>query len=90
MRIRIIREKKEKYQQLTMKMKAGLNMCHIIAFVLFIFAAFLLSFLAQIFLVIAHNQETYPEFHSFMGTQLVMNSLMFIFYIFIIIFYFKM
>lgn len=89
MTIRIAREKKKKYQSKEKRRKVGLNMCHIIIFVLLTLLAFILTLVAEIYICISIAQKTYQFIHVSVRTQLILNSIMFVTYILIILFYFK-
>ena len=88
--IRVAREKKIKYQKEQNKKKVGLNMCHIIVFVFLTLLAFILTFVAEIYIGIAFAQHSYLFIHISLRTQIILNSLMFVSYATIVIFYFMM
>lgn len=87
--IRVAREKKAKYQKFEKKNKVGLNMCHIIIFSLLTLLAFVLTLVAEIYISISIAQHTYKFIHDMVRTQLILNSIIFVCYILIILFYFK-
>lgn len=87
LRIRISREKKAKYQKYVNRKKVGLNICHIFAFILFVLAAFILTLVAEIFIIISLTQKTYNFIKVMVRNQLIGNSLLFVWYLLFIIFY---
>lgn len=89
MTIRIARERRKRYQKSEKRRKVGLNLCHIVLFILLTLLAFILTLVAEIYIGISIAQNTYNFIHSSVRSQLVLNSIVFVAYILIIIFYFK-
>ena len=67
----------------------GINMIYICAFSLLTVVAIIISLIAEIFIIISIIQKTYSFFHDDTVSEVWTNSIIFIYYIFIIIFYFK-
>lgn len=87
--IRIAREKYEKYQKKGKEKKVGLNLCHIAVFFFLTLLAFILTLVTEIYISISIAQKTYTFILDMVRTQLLMNSILFICYILIAFFYFK-
>lgn len=87
--IRVAREKKKKYQDKKKKKKVGLNLCHIVVLILLTLVSFVVTFVAEIFIIIAIVQNTYLFLKVYMRAQLIMNSFILISYVMIILFYFR-
>lgn len=69
--------------------KYGLNMVHILVFALLTLISFIISLIAEIFIIIGIAKDTYVFVHHSSRDQLICNSLILVSYILVIIFYFK-
>lgn len=87
--IRVAREKYAKYKEYHKGKKVGLNICMIFLFILLTLVVFLLTIVAEIYIIISLAQETYKFIHTLVKNQLISNSLLFVSYVMIILFYFK-
>lgn len=84
--IRVAREKKKKYQQ---SKKAGLNICHFVLFIIIFLITFIIAFVSEIYIFIAISLKTYDFIHVMIRNQIINNSLLFVLYILIVLFYCK-
>lgn len=81
--------KKKKNSEKKKKIGKGINMIYICTFSLLTVVAIIISLIAEIFIIISITQKTYSFFHDDTVSEIWTNSIIFICYILIIIFYFK-
>lgn len=69
--------------------KVGLNMVHILVFAVITLISFIISVIAEIFIIIGIATHCYKFVHDSSRTQLICNSIIIVSYILVIMFYFK-